>query len=25
VLAGYLLGVGIGAGLWLLMAFDILF
>ena len=25
VLAGYLLGVGIGAGMWLLMAFDILF
>ena len=25
VLAGYLLGVGIGAGVWLLMAFDILF
>jgi len=24
VLAGYLLGVGIGAGMWLLMAFDIL-
>jgi undecaprenyl-diphosphatase len=25
VLAGYLLGLGIGAGMWLLMAFDILF
>jgi undecaprenyl-diphosphatase len=25
VLAGYLLGVGIGVGMWLLMAFDILF
>jgi undecaprenyl-diphosphatase len=25
VLAGYLLGVGIGAGLWILMAFDVLF
>jgi undecaprenyl-diphosphatase len=25
VLAGYLLGLGIGAGLWLLMAFDLLF
>jgi undecaprenyl-diphosphatase len=25
VLAGYLLGVGIGAGMWLLMAFDIFF
>ena len=24
VLAGYLLGLGIGAGMWLLMAFDIL-
>ncbi|UCG00066.1 MAG: phosphatase PAP2 family protein [Spirochaetaceae bacterium] len=25
VMAGYLLGLGIGAGMWLLMAFDILF
>ena len=25
VLAGYLLGLGIGAGMWLLMAFDIVF
>jgi membrane-associated phospholipid phosphatase len=25
VLAGYLLGVGVGVGMWLLMAFDILF
>ena len=25
VLAGYLLGLGIGVGMWLLMAFDILF
>jgi undecaprenyl-diphosphatase len=25
VLAGYLLGLGIGAGMWLLMAFDVLF
>jgi membrane-associated phospholipid phosphatase len=25
VLAGYLLGLGIGAGLWIFMAFDVLF
>lgn len=25
VLAGYLLGLGIGVGIWLLMTFDIIF